>query len=91
MPPTSTELYQEGAAIKSFKLVENQVFNETGIVDLLLYKPALFEGCTGTRCLKDNLSDLKAQVAANHKGITLVKALIQEYGKMGGIFWIRNE
>ncbi|CAG8659549.1 10949_t:CDS:2, partial [Cetraspora pellucida] len=31
-------------------------------------------------CLRDNISDIKAQVAANHKGINLVKALIQEYG-----------
>lgn len=36
-------------------------------------------GVVGTRCLQDNLSDLKAQVAANSKGITLVKGLIAEY------------
>lgn len=32
-------------------------------------------GCVGTRNLKDNLSDLKAQVAANQKGILLVRML----------------
>ena len=32
----------------------------------------------GTRCLGDNLSDLRAQVAANAKGITLVQSLIAE-------------
>lgn len=36
-------------------------------------------GVVGTRCLSDNLSDLKAQVAANAKGISLVAALIEEY------------
>ena len=37
------------------------------------------EGVVGTRCLGDNLSDLKAQVAANAKGIALAKGLIAEY------------
>ena len=35
-------------------------------------------GVTGTRCLSDNLSDLRAQVAANAKGISLVQQLISE-------------
>ena len=35
-------------------------------------------GVVGTRCLGDNLSDLKAQVAANAKGIALVQSLIAE-------------
>ncbi len=29
-------------------------------------------GCSGTRTLADNLSDLRAQIAANNKGIALV-------------------
>lgn len=37
------------------------------------------EGISGTRALSDNLSDLKAQVAANNKGISLVGDLIKEY------------
>lgn len=80
MPPTSTELYQEGAAVKSFKLVQNGRFDEEGITRILLHEPSQYDGCSGTRCLKDNISDLKAQVAANHRGITLVKTLISEYG-----------
>lgn len=35
---------------------------------------------SGTRNLSDNISDLKAQVAANQKGISLVGDLINEYG-----------
>lgn len=79
MPPTSRELYQEGAAIKSFKLVQNGVFDEVGITKLLVDEPARFEGCCGTRCIRDNISDLKAQVAANHKGISLLQKLVKEY------------
>ncbi|CAG8553030.1 1256_t:CDS:10 [Ambispora leptoticha] len=80
MPPHSKELYQEGAAVKSFKLVSKGKFDIDGLTDILLRQPAKYPGCSGTRCLRDNVSDLKAQVAANHKGILLVKALIQECG-----------
>jgi 5-oxoprolinase (ATP-hydrolysing) len=79
MPPTSTELWQEGAAIEAEKVISGGVFNEKRITELLLHEPAQYEGCSGTRCLNDNMSDLKAQVAANLKGITLIKALIEEY------------
>jgi len=37
-------------------------------------------GSKGTRKLADNLSDLRAQVAANQRGITLINELIDEYG-----------
>ena len=37
------------------------------------------QGISGTRNLSDNISDLKAQVAANNKGISLVKELVEEY------------
>ncbi|CAG8444302.1 15333_t:CDS:10 [Acaulospora colombiana] len=80
MPPHSKELYQEDAAIKSFKIVSGGKFDIDGLTDILLHQPARYPGCSGTRCLRDNISDLKAQVAANHKGITLVKALIRECG-----------
>ncbi|KAG0246141.1 hypothetical protein BGX31_004330 [Mortierella sp. GBA43] len=80
MPPNSKELYQEGAAVRSFKLVSKGHFDLDGLTKLLLEDPAKYPGCSGTRCLRENVSDLKAQVAANHKGIGLVKALIGEYG-----------
>ncbi|KAL4941187.1 hypothetical protein BDV06DRAFT_223341 [Aspergillus oleicola] len=78
MPPNSTELWQEGAAIRSFKLIHAGDFDEKGITDILL-APGQYPGCTGSRHIQDNISDLKAQVAANHKGMTLVQALIEEY------------
>lgn len=42
--------------------------------------PGRVAGCSGTRNLQDNLSDLRAQVAANQKGIQLVAELIGLYG-----------
>ncbi|KAI8238988.1 hypothetical protein K4K55_002396 [Colletotrichum sp. SAR 10_96] len=80
MPPTSSALWQEGAAIESTKLVSEGRFNEDEVRRLLLEEPAQYDGCSGTRRLQDNLSDLKAQIAANAKGIALIKALIAENG-----------
>jgi 5-oxoprolinase (ATP-hydrolysing) len=85
MPPNSRRLEEEGACITSFKLVENGAFQEEGIRDLLLApgrivpqpgRPAI----SGTRLLSDNISDLKAQVAANRKGIELVLEMVASYG-----------
>lgn len=84
MPPFSKSIYEEGAAIKAFKLVEKGVFQEDGIVKLLQH-PCSDENSgkrsiPGTRRLQDNLSDLRAQVAANQRGIVLIKELIEQYG-----------
>jgi 5-oxoprolinase (ATP-hydrolysing) len=78
MPPDSTELWQEGAQMRSFKLIENDHFDEEGIIKVLL-EPAKYPGCNGSRRLSDNISDLKAQVAANNKGATLIRTLMSEY------------
>lgn len=66
MPPHSKYLWEEGMNVKSFKLVKNGVFQEEGITELLM-APGNFPGSSGTRNLHDNLSDLRAQVAANQK------------------------
>ena len=80
MPPFSTEIWQEGAQIKSFKLVKNGQFDEAGITKLLYDDPAQYPGCAGTRTLADNISDLKAQVSANHRGVQLIKGLCEQFG-----------
>ncbi|KAA8493187.1 5-oxoprolinase [Porphyridium purpureum] len=71
MPPFSTSLDEEGAAILSMKLVRGGVFQEDAVRDLLL--------AAHTRKVADNLSDLKAQIAANQKGIALIRELIRAY------------
>ena len=84
MPPFSCSLLEEGAAIESFKLVAGGVFQEEGICALLKAPGALVRApeekkISGTRTLADNLSDLKAQVAANRKGIELISEMIGHY------------
>ncbi|CEP24409.1 unnamed protein product [Cyberlindnera jadinii] len=79
MPPNSKELYEEGAAIYSELLVSEGKFNEERIIDILLREPATHPGCSGTRRLSDNLSDLRSQVSANQKGISLIEKLVNEF------------
>lgn len=90
MPPHSRELFQEGAAIKSEKIVSEGKFNEERITELLYKEPAQYPGCSGTRCLADNINDLRAQVSANQKGISLIESLIQEYGEETVQFYMVN-
>lgn len=82
MPPFSKSIWEEGAAIKAFKLVDKGIFQEEGIIKLLQFPNSdeSAHNIPGTRRLQDNLSDLRAQVAANRRGITLIKELIEQYG-----------
>ena len=90
MPPHSRELFQEGAAIKSEKLVSEGTFNEKRMNEILYDEPAQYPDCSGTRCLADNINDLKAQIAANQKGINLISALIEDYGEDVVRFYMGN-
>uniref|UniRef100_A0A1I8GUT3 Hydantoinase_A domain-containing protein n=1 Tax=Macrostomum lignano TaxID=282301 RepID=A0A1I8GUT3_9PLAT len=78
MPPDSHSILEEGAVFRSFHLVRGGQFREAEVTKELM-APAQLPGCSGTRNLHDNLSDLRAQVAANQKGVALVTALIEEY------------
>ncbi len=85
MPPNSRRIEEEGACIDSFKLVENGIFQEEGISRLLRAPEEIPPApgrppIAGTRLLADNISDLKAQVAANRKGIELVLEMVDHYG-----------
>jgi 5-oxoprolinase (ATP-hydrolysing) len=85
MPPNSRSIEEEGACITSFKLVENGIFQEEGIRQHLLAPGRITTApgrppISGTRLLADNISDLKAQVAANQKGIELVLEMVDHYG-----------
>ncbi|OKL59785.1 hypothetical protein UA08_04737 [Talaromyces atroroseus] len=68
LPPNSTELWQEGAAIESIHLVRDGVFDEEAVREHLLIRPAQYPGCSGARNLSDNMADLRAQTGANQKG-----------------------
>lgn len=87
--PDATELWQEGIAIKTMKLVSNGVFEEDSIRKVFLAVAEL-PGCSSTRRLNDNISDLKAQIAANQKGLKLISELCQSYSLPYAQFYMRS-
>ncbi|TVY56694.1 Uncharacterized protein LCER1_G003002 [Lachnellula cervina] len=89
MAPDATELWQEGIAIKTMKLVSNGVFEEDSIRKVFLAVAEL-PGCSSTRRLNDNISDLKAQIAANQKGLKLISELCQSHSLPYVQFYMRS-
>ncbi|KAK8245963.1 oxoprolinase [Phyllosticta capitalensis] len=79
MIPDSKFLWQEGLAIKSLKIVSGGVFSED-VVRKAFADVANMPGCSATRRINDNISDLKAQIAANQRGITLLQKMCGEFG-----------
>ncbi|KAJ4476254.1 cytoplasmic protein [Lentinula lateritia] len=80
MPPTSVNIFEEGAEIVSFKIVDAGVFDREGLLDYMVEQPSKYPGSSGCRNIRDVESDLKAQIAANHKGIQLIHAIVDDYG-----------
>lgn len=60
MPPTSVNIFEEGAEIVSFKIVDGGVFDGKGLVEYMVDKPSQYPGCSGCRNIRDVESDLKA-------------------------------
>jgi len=79
MPPTSVNIFEEGAEVHSFKIVNNGVYDHESLVHYMVDRPAQYSGNSGCRNFRDVESDLKAQIAANHKGNQLIHTLIREY------------
>ncbi|CZR65608.1 probable oxoprolinase [Phialocephala subalpina] len=78
MVPDSKELWEEGVNIKSLKIVSGGTFLE-GDIRAAFDAAANFPGCSATRRIDDNLSDLKAQISANQRGILLLNKLCSEF------------
>lgn len=79
MPPTSTNLYEEGAEITSLKIVSDGYYDHDSFKRVMVDDPARYPGCSGCRNFRDVESDVKAQIAANNKGIGLLRGLVKEY------------
>lgn len=60
MPPTSTNLFEEGAHIVSFKIVREGMFDRDGLVKYMIDEPSQYPGSSGCRNIRDVESDLKA-------------------------------
>ena len=74
MPPFSTRIEEEGVQIDNVKLVDRGVLQEAEILALLA------SGRYPSRNPEQNLADLKAQVAANEKGVQELRKMVAHFG-----------
>lgn len=89
MPSDSVELYQEGAAFEQWKIISQGKFDDAGVQHHFIDVPGSYPGCSPSRRVHDNIADLKAQVAANQKGISLIHGLFEEYQRETVLFYMR--
>src|SRR6266849_339739 len=73
MSPNATTIEQEGVYIDNFKLVERGRFREQALYELL--NGAKFPA----RNALQNVNDLKAQIAANEKGVQELRKMVAQF------------
>jgi 5-oxoprolinase (ATP-hydrolysing) len=74
MPPFSTRIEEEGVQISNVLLVDKGVLREAEMVALLQ------SGEFPSRNPAQNMADLKAQIAANEKGVQELRKMVETYG-----------
>ncbi len=75
VPPFSTSIDEEGVLIDNFQLVSAGRLREAELLELLSRGPY------PSRNPQQNLADLRAQIAANEKGVQELKAMVAQYGR----------
>ncbi len=74
MPPNSKTVDEEGVLIDNFKLVEHGLMREAELRKLLT------EFRYPARNPDQNIADLRAQIAANEKGVHELRRMVREFG-----------
>jgi 5-oxoprolinase (ATP-hydrolysing) len=74
MPPASTHIDEEGVLFEDFKLIAGGRMREAAL------RERLAAGPYPARNPVQNLADLRAQAAANEKGVVELRAMIAHYG-----------
>ncbi|MBK6649393.1 MAG: hydantoinase B/oxoprolinase family protein [Betaproteobacteria bacterium] len=74
MPPFSTRIEEEGVQINNVLLVDQGVLREPEMVTLLQ------SGEYPSRNPAQNMADLKAQIAANEKGVQELRKMVDQFG-----------
>ena len=74
MPANSRHIDEEGVLIDNFKLVDSGQFREAAIRELLKSGPH------PARNVEQNLADLRAQIAANEKGVRELHKMVEHFG-----------
>jgi 5-oxoprolinase (ATP-hydrolysing) len=74
MPPGSRTVHEEGVLFDNFRLVSRGRFEEQAL------RERLTSGPYPARNPAQNIADLKAQIAANEKGVAELARVIERYG-----------
>jgi 5-oxoprolinase (ATP-hydrolysing) len=74
MTPLATTVDEEGVLFDNVLLVDRGRFDEAGITDLLSNHPY------PARNVAQNVADLRAQIAANEKGVHEMRKMISQFG-----------
>ena len=74
MPPFSTSIEEEGVQINNVLLVDRGVLREAEMLRLLQ------SGDYPSRNPAQNMADLKAQIAANEKGVQELRKMVAQFG-----------
>ena len=74
MPPASRTVHEEGVLFDNFRLVSDGRFEEQAL------RERLIGGAHPARNPAQNIADLKAQIAANEKGVAELGRVIERYG-----------
>jgi len=75
MPPTGRSLAEEGVVLDPMYLARGGVFDWESV------RRRLEEGSHPSRAVEENLADLAAAVAANHRGAEVLQGLAARYGR----------
>ena len=71
--PLAKDVNEEGVLIDNLRIVEGHIFQEETLRDTLLNHPF------PARNVKQNIADLKAQIAANEKGVLELRKMIRHF------------
>src|SRR5215470_7359032 len=74
MSPLARTIEEEGVYIDNFKMVDQGTFQEDALIALL--KGAKYP----VRNVVQNVNDLKAQIAANEKGVAELRRMVGQFG-----------
>lgn len=74
MPPDSQNVIEEGVLLDNFLLVENGTMREEALRELFL------GASYPARNFDQNIADLRAQVAANEKGVQELRRMVSNFG-----------
>jgi 5-oxoprolinase (ATP-hydrolysing) len=74
MPPDSRSIEEEGVLITDFLLVEDAHFREDALLELLT------KARYPARNVWQNVGDVRAQIAANEKGVRELAVMVEQFG-----------